>query len=38
MFLDSKEYELEVQNLNEVNEYFRIFKKIILSLKRTNTS
>lgn len=33
-YVMNDEYEIELQNLNEVNEYFRIFKDHILQLKK----
>ena len=32
-YVKNDEFEIELQNLNEVNEYFRIFKDQILQLK-----
>ncbi len=32
-FIESEDYEIEIHNLNEVNEYFRIFKDKILQLQ-----
>ena len=31
-FIESEDFEIEIHNLNEVNEYFRIFKEKILQL------
>ena len=33
-YVTNDEFEIELQNLNEVNEYFRIFKDQILQLKQ----
>jgi hypothetical protein len=32
-FIRSDDFEIEIHNLNEVNEYFRIFKDKILKLQ-----
>ena len=34
-FIESDDFEIEIHNLNEVNEYFRIFKDKILQLQHS---
>jgi hypothetical protein len=37
-YIDNDSFEIEIHNLNEINEYFRIFKDIILKNTRTHGS
>jgi hypothetical protein len=33
-YIQNDSFEIEIHNLNEINEYFRIFKDIILKNKK----
>ena len=35
-YIHNDDYEIEIHNLNEINEYFRIFKDVVLKNKQAH--